>query len=307
MILDLVSACGNKGLANLIGIAKTALTIIQVAGPILAMIGLVSILIKLMSNPENKKLKNSVKNWLIAFLMLFFIPTIVNVVMGLLDDTYTITACWNYAENSKVTGEATYIPPTDEHKQSILGDPGNYDEGDEREQGSEGASSPTTQNTSISKYIFIGDSRTVGMHAAVNTNDVWSAKSGQGLTWMKQTGVPQVESSISSGAAVIILMGVNDLYKLDSYISYINGKAPDWTNKGAHVYFVSVLPTDGKYNKMNSEINSFNKKMKSNLSSSVTYIDTSSYLKSNGFKTTDGLHYDNATYKKIYNHIKNSI
>ena len=61
-ILDLVSACGDKGLANIIKIAKTVLLIIQICGPILAIIGLVTVLFKLMSNPENKKLKNAFKN-----------------------------------------------------------------------------------------------------------------------------------------------------------------------------------------------------------------------------------------------------
>ena len=104
-ILDLTSACGSIGLANLISIAKTALTIIQIAGPIMAIIGLISIFIKLMSNPDNKKLKNAIKNWLIAFFMLFLIPLIIDIVMSKLDDTFTLTACWNYAEKTKSSGD----------------------------------------------------------------------------------------------------------------------------------------------------------------------------------------------------------
>lgn len=314
MILDLISTCGNKGIASLISIAKTALTIIQIAGPIIAIIGLVSILIKLMSNPENKKLKTALKNWLIALLMLFFIPVIVNVVMRLLDDSFSIAACWNYAENAKPDGNSSYISPNNENSQNVVGNPEEYEHGNEKQESSSSSSQTSSSQSSSSessnysnKLIFIGDSRTVGMKSAVNTNDIWSAKSGIGLDWMKSTGVPQIESSISQGTSIIILMGVNDLYKINSYISYINGKAKDWSNKGAKIYFVSVLPTNGKYDSLNSEINSFNSKMKSSLPSSVKYIDTNSYLKSNGFESPDGLHYNNATYQKIYNHIKSNL
>lgn len=321
MILDLVSTCGNRGIATLVYIAKTALTIIQIAGPILAIIGLVLILIKLMSNPENKKLKNAFKNWLIALLMVFFIPIIVNVTMKLLEDSFSIAACWNYAESAKPTGDSNYIPPNNENPQNVVGNPNDYDTGDEKkddttsssQQSSSSSSSSSSSQTSSqtanssNKLIFVGDSRTVGMKSAVNSNDVWSAKESIGLDWMKSTGIPQIENLISNGSSIIILMGVNDLYKADSYISYINGKAKDWTGKGAKVYFVSVLPTKSSYDSLNSEIDSFNSKMKSNLSSSVKYIDTNSYLKSTGFDSTDGLHYDNATYQKIYNHIKSNL
>lgn len=298
-ILDLTSVCGSIGLANLITISKTVLTIIQIAGPILAIIGLVTILIKLMSNPDNKKLKTAIKNWLIAFVMLFFIPIIVNVVMKMLDDSFTVAACWNYAEKIKPSGDATFIPDENENKQHVIDDPDDYISGDEDDEQSD-------SDVIIEKVIFIGDSRTVGMRNTVNSSDLWSCKESIGLDWMKQTGVPQIESYIIQGSAIVILMGVNDLYNVDNYVSYINGKKNDWINKGAKVYFVSVLPTSGSYEQLNSEIDLFNNKIKTSLDS-VKFIDTNSYLKSTGFETIDGLHYDNATYQKIYNHVKSNL
>ena len=59
---------------------------------------------------------------------------------------------------------------------------------------------------------------------------------------MVSTGVPQVEDQIEDNTAVIILMGVNDLYHVNDYISYINSKAAEWGNRGAQTYFVSVGP-----------------------------------------------------------------
>ena len=159
------------------------------------------------------------------------------------------------------------------------------------------------------KYIFIGDSRTVGMKSAVasNKNDIWSAKVGEGYTWMKNTGVPAVEDKIGKNSKVVILMGVNDLNS-NAYITYLNSKSKKWVKKGATVYFVSVNPVDEEkarsngYTITNKSIETFNKTMKNGLSSDIKYINT--YSKINSFGTTDGLHYTNETYKKIYNCIK---
>ena len=112
-ILDnIVSACSDPALANSLRLIKNAFTLIQVIGPIIALVSLVLILIKLFINPENKKLKNAFRNWLIALLFLFFIPIIVNAVMGLLDDSFSVSSCWNYAEQVKNNGtESEYIDP----------------------------------------------------------------------------------------------------------------------------------------------------------------------------------------------------
>lgn len=165
----------------------------------------------------------------------------------------------------------------------------------------------SSSNTNISNLIFVGDSRTVGMQSAVGGNDTWSGKVSAGLDWMKSTGVPNIEGNIGNGTGVVILMGVNDLYRPSSYLSYINKKANSWASSGAHTYFVSVNPTDGSYSNLNSDIDSFNQQMKSKLNSNITYIDTNSYLKSTGFSTTDGLHYTSDTYNKIYNYIKSNL
>ena len=102
-------------------------------------------------------------------------------------------------------------------------------------------------------------------------------------------------------------MGVNDLGNIDNYIKYVNENASKWKAKGSSLYFVSVNPCDGSYAKLNTNIESFNKKLKSELSSSIGYIDTYSELKSKGFQTADGLHYKKETYQLIYTYIKSRV
>ena len=155
---------------------------------------------------------------------------------------------------------------------------------------------------------MLGDSRCVQMKSHVGAgSEIWSCKGSMGLSWMKSTGVPNVESKIGKGTKVVIMMGVNDLYQPEAYITYINSKANEWANKGAKTYFVSVNPVDGTYSNLTSKIVSFNSKLKSNLNSNVRYIDTYNYLVSSGFSTSDGLHYKSETSRKIYNYIKSNI
>lgn len=304
VLQDLTSFCSDPGLANILSVIKKALNMIQLIGPILAIASLTLILIKLMANPENKKLKNAFRNWLICLLMLFFIPLIINVTMSLLGVTFEVSACWNYADSAASNGtNSTYIDPDPSASPStILIPPSEYDP-------SNSSSNPNSNSSQVvSQRIFIGDSRTVGMRDSVNSSeDIWSCQSAMGLDWFKSTGVPQVEDKIGNGTAVIILMGVNDLYHATSYVNYINDKAKSWVGKGASVYFVSVNPTEGSYDHLNNDITTFNQKVKSGLSNKITYINTNDYLKSKGFTTTDGLHYDTTTYRKIYNYIKGKL
>lgn len=164
------------------------------------------------------------------------------------------------------------------------------------------------------QLVIIGDSRTVGMKSAVGSNNnIWSAKVGMGLSWMKSTGVPAVESSINSNTDVVILMGVNDVRSLSytsKYISYLNSKAAEWTGLGANVYYVSVNPmvfeTKSYPGITNSVIENWNAKMQEGLSDDINYIDTYSQVLGK-LSSKDGIHYNNKSYKLIYSLIKQSI
>ena len=324
LLLDISSSCSDPALAVALSIVKKFMTIIWIVGPILAIVGAVMAFFKLMSNPDEKKYKNLFKNMIMALLFLFFLPAIVNVVMGLLDDTFEFTACWNQAEAvSETSGQkSSYINPNKKDKTNMYTDPSQYKTGEKKSNSSTSSSnnssssnsstssSSGTSSTAVKKLIFVGDSRTVGMKNAVDSedpNDVWSCQTSMGLDWLKSTGVPAVESHITQGSHLIILMGVNDLYHVDSYISYMNSLVSKVNSKGGKLYFVSVNPTSRSADYLNSDINSFNSKMKSGLSSSIKYIDTHTYLKNNGFSSSDGIHYTSTTYKQIYTLIKNNI
>ena len=311
-ILDMVSTCGNPALSNLFSIAQKMTTIIQILAPILAIIALGINLTKSVMNPDDKKNFSMYKNWIIALVMVFAIPTLVNVTMGILGEDYDISACWNNAKNANTSGNSTY-KPVNNNKPSgpINTTPDSYDKGssgNNNNNNSNNTSSNSNNSVTTKNVIMIGDSRCVQMKSHVGAgSDIWSCKGSMGLNWMKNTGVPNVESKIGNGTKIVIMMGVNDLYQPEAYISYINQKASTWSSKGAKTYFVSVNPVDGSYSNLTSKIVSFNNKLKNGLNSNVRYIDTYNYLVSSGFNTSDGLHYKSDTSRKIYNYIKSNI
>ena len=156
-------------------------------------------------------------------------------------------------------------------------------------------------------YIFVGDSRTVQMEAAVGTgNNVWISKVGQGYSWFKKQ-IDLISENGGSGTKVIINMGVNDLANASKYAKLINSYMDTWTQQGITVYYAAVTPVKDGINVTNAQIESFNATMQSSLDSRIIWIDGYSYLQSVGFSSSDGLHYNNATYKTLYNFYMSTI
>ena len=171
-----------------------------------------------------------------------------------------------------------------------------------------------TNEQATRQLVFIGDSRTVGMKNAVgNDGNLWSAKVGMGYSWMKNTGVPAVESNINANSDVVILMGVNDVRSTSytsKYISYLNEKAATWKSLGANVYYVSVNPmvfeTSSYPGISNSIIEAWNARMIQGLSEDITYIDTYSQVLGQ-LSSRDGIHYSNSSYRTIYALVQQEI
>jgi len=88
--------CG--GIYPILMVLKRALTIIQIIGPILAIVSLMLTLFKMVGNAdigEMEKNKKRIKNSLIALVTIFFIPLFINIVMYLVGNNTVLTECWN--------------------------------------------------------------------------------------------------------------------------------------------------------------------------------------------------------------------
>ncbi len=153
----------------------------------------------------------------------------------------------------------------------------------------------------VTRVIFVGDSRFVQMRDAAGDNShVWIAKVSQGYAWLSREAVSKIDEAVESGTKVLLNLGVNDTWDADAYIKLVNGKAEEWREKGAQVYYASVNPVrDGRYI-TSKEVERFNDKMQAGLDPEIVWIDSCSWLKETGYTLTDGLHFDSETSERLY-------
>lgn len=174
------------------------------------------------------------------------------------------------------------------------------------------SSSDVTSSGITGKIIWVGDSRTEGMSSAIsNGNNVWIAKTSMGYDWFVSDAIPRTNEELEDGDTIVFNFGVNDLGNVDRYISKLNELVKgDWSKAG-QIIVMSVNPVDESktgsngYSVTNAQIEEFNQKMQDGLDSTIKYIDVYSQIK-DSLGTTDGVHYDNATYQKIYDIIRGS-
>ena len=171
------------------------------------------------------------------------------------------------------------------------------------------------------KILFLGDSRTVGMATSLGlkmpNNDGGTARSNnltfigkvsQGYKWFSETAIFEAKKYIDNDTTVLIWFGVNDLNNASNYANLVNRELG---GAGASVFYISVGPCTGSYTNLNSQIETFNDKIESLLSSKIGWIDIYDYinnnLKSNIFSSSDGLHYTTSTYVDIFQKICSTI
>ena len=120
--------CNSAVLGSILSIIKNVLNIIWIVGPILAIISLIINFMNMMKDPENKKVPKRIKNSLIALVVLFMIPTIVNVAMSLVSDSTEIGACWGASITNPGT-PTTYYDINSSENQPIISNPEDYEGG----------------------------------------------------------------------------------------------------------------------------------------------------------------------------------
>lgn len=162
-------------------------------------------------------------------------------------------------------------------------------------------------------YIFVGDSRTVGMKLAVSPKDTkYIAKESMGYSWLESTAGPELESCLNAkqNVSVVLAFGINDLANIQNYIAYYKSLIAQYPK--TRFYALSVGPVNEKieaahgYSVKNKAIAAFNKAMRSALGKS-RYINSYTYLKKKNFETVDGVHYTLSEYKGLYDFIMSKI
>lgn len=159
----------------------------------------------------------------------------------------------------------------------------------------------------VASTIFVGDSRFVQMHEAVGETGVtWICEGAKGYNWFVENAIPRIDNLVGKGTKILINLGVNDTKHADKYINMVNGKAAEWTSKGATVYYASVNPCWENPYVTNDEVIAFNSKVSANLVG-VHWIDSYTFLTENGYRLVDGLHFAPETSAVIYNYYITNI
>lgn len=155
--------------------------------------------------------------------------------------------------------------------------------------------------------IMVGDSRCVQMQSAVGGGGCsWVCENSKEYTWFSEIAIPKFDQYVGNGTKVVINMGVNDPEHYNDYVNLINAKAAEWAGRGARTYLVSVNPVWENPYTDQADVDTFNANVPGMLVG-VTWIDTSSWLNTNGYRLVDGLHYDDPTYVNIFNLIMGSL
>ena len=123
--------CNDLVLGSVLSILRNVLNIIWIIGPILAIISLTFNIINLMKDPDDKKLPKKIKNSILALMVLFFVPTIVNAAMSILDDNTEISACWA-GDIGKIQSDPIYVDPYGRKKGRLYIEREEYEKGEKR-------------------------------------------------------------------------------------------------------------------------------------------------------------------------------
>lgn len=125
------TCCTDGGIVVLVDITRSILNIIQIVVPILLMVWASIGFMQMAMNPEMKNGLKKIFNKFVAAIVVFLIPALVNFTLGLMPETFNLSACWKQAKNRAELArqESKYINPygDDQKKTSIYSDPGGYD------------------------------------------------------------------------------------------------------------------------------------------------------------------------------------
>ncbi len=126
-----MSICNDPAMALILNYVKNIIIIIQIVVPIILLLMISVELTKMINNPDDKKGIKRMKNSIIALVVVFFIPTLINIVMGLVGENSKFSSCWVDRDDVK-NKKVEYILVEENDYKKILVDASYYEKGDEK-------------------------------------------------------------------------------------------------------------------------------------------------------------------------------
>ena len=260
--MDFMSVCNNVFLGIFLKLVKDGLKLIQIIGPILLIVSLGFIFIKLIQHPDDKKLFSKIKNALLALVIVFFVPTIVIAVLGMVDEASEFGACWKNGGSGSF-GNPEYIDVNgDNDKVNIIGN-------SQYEQGVPGSTNNGSSSSGSSSSSSSGSSSGTGSNQS-------------------SSGTSKPSNNSSSGVGVI---GTHTNSKNNITYNLYNQASKEWqgyyyssgeTIQQNGCMNTSVAVVSSAYNKSITPVTVFSKYRHSSPKSSIPKLTNNAFSCSSG-------------------------
>ena len=131
---ELANCCNNGELSGLLSIFRNIIELIQIVVPILLIIFAAIQFTKQVASPPEKNGMKQIINSFLAATVVFFIPVIMDIILGMLPESFSIATCWMeskaYTESSNIFETEYKKPEQTRPKSKILPNANDFEDGD---------------------------------------------------------------------------------------------------------------------------------------------------------------------------------
>ena len=119
------NCCSSFAIANVLDVTRKVFSIIQIIAPIVLIV-MATIQFALMTiNPDQKDGNKKILNKFLAAIIIFLLPTFIDIIMGMVPDGINVAACWNEAReiasiSSETGNHYVSVNDTDEKNKFYL-------------------------------------------------------------------------------------------------------------------------------------------------------------------------------------------
>ena len=173
---DVGTCCSNYAMVGVLDIGRKLVNLIQLFAPLVLMGASIFQLVKMIINPDDKKGLKNISNKLIAAVIIFFIPIVFDISIGILPEDFSFSACWNTAKSMNEVSKASkmkYVALSDKEASNEFIYNGDYEKGVEKESGGLGSSGGVGGQKMVN--IALGE---VGTNEGGNAHHKYEAFSG---------------------------------------------------------------------------------------------------------------------------------
>lgn len=130
---ELGNCCNSTSMAVLFNVIKRIVDLIQIIAPILLIVMATVNASKLVANPDEKNGTKKIINQFLAAAIIFFIPIVVDAILNIMPQTFSVSACWKQSKRSAEASRSLkpqYTPIDSSRKRTpIVSNSDDYEEG----------------------------------------------------------------------------------------------------------------------------------------------------------------------------------